>query len=99
MNVRFALPAFRVIAVLEACSWAGLLLGMAFKYTDNGEAGVQIFGPIHGGFFMAYVVLGLLASRAVGFNARQTLLVLAASIPPFTSLLAERAVARAAARR
>ena len=43
-------PAFRVVAVFEAFTWAGLLVGMYFKYLGNGsELGVQIFGPLHGG--------------------------------------------------
>lgn len=87
--------AFRTVAVLEACSWAGLLIGMAFKYTDNGEAGVHLFGPVHGALFVAYVLLAIPAARSVGWGWRGTLLTVAAAVPPFTSLLAERAMARA----
>ena len=88
--------AFRFVAVLEAFSWTGLLIGMAFKYTGNGEAGVQTFGPIHGTLFVLYVALAIPAARSVGWGMRGTVLTIAASIPPFTSLLAERAMARAA---
>lgn len=84
------LTAFRVVAVAEAVSWAGLLTGMFFKYVvDAGEQGVHVFGPIHGTVFTAYVVVALLTWRqqrwsfVVGFAA------LAASVPPFCTVLFE----------
>src|SRR4051794_15629919 len=53
---------FRVVAFAEACSWLGLLVGMYIKYVpETTEAGVKIFGPIHGCVFLAFVVTSLLA--------------------------------------
>ena len=50
---RTVAPAFRIVAVAEALSWAGLLAGMFVKYVlGTSEVGVQIFGPIHGGVFV-----------------------------------------------
>ena len=47
---------FRAVAIAEACSWTGLLIGMVFKYlVVFDDVGVKIFGPIHGGLFVAYV--------------------------------------------
>ena len=44
--------AFRLAAIAEACSWAGLLVGMFFKYVVVGDdIGVKIFGPVHGALF------------------------------------------------
>lgn len=83
--------AFRVMAIVEAFTWAGLLIGMLFKYviTDN-EIGVQIFGPLHGGAFVIYCLLTL----AVGFTRKwsyKTMFVgLLSSIPPFTTVVFER---------
>jgi len=81
---------FRIVAVAEAISWAGLLIGMLFKYvlSDN-EIGVKIFGPIHGGVFVAYVVTSLVAAYVFGWKRSTTLLALAASIPPFFTVLFE----------
>ncbi|MBC7460695.1 MAG: DUF3817 domain-containing protein [Thermoleophilia bacterium] len=90
--------AFRAAAFAEAASWTGLLVSMAFKYTGHGAGGVHVFGPIHGGLFVLYVLLAIPAARAAGYSARGTLLVMAASIPPYTSLLAERRVAHDAVR-
>jgi integral membrane protein len=81
---------FRVIATAEAISWVGLLTGMYFKYlTDAGELGVKIFGPLHGGIFVAYVLLTLLVSRTAGWGRWTTLAGLACSVPPFATLAFE----------
>lgn len=83
--------AFRVVAVAEACSWAGLLVGMVFKYLVLGnDIGVRVFGPIHGGLFLAYVVVALVAARTLGWRVTTTALALACSIPPFATLWFER---------
>ncbi|MDH2429675.1 DUF3817 domain-containing protein [Sphaerisporangium sp. TRM90804] len=85
---------FRVVAVAEACSWAGLLVGMFFKYvTDTGELGVKVFGPIHGAMFVLYVVAVLLSAREAGWSRGAVVLGLACAVPPFTSLWFERRVA------
>jgi len=81
---------FRAVAVAEAISWAGLLIGMFFKYAMGNAVGVHIFGSVHGAVFVAYVVLSLLARRALGWDNRTTALALIASIPPFGSVVFER---------
>jgi integral membrane protein len=81
---------FLVVATLEALSWLGLLAGMYVKYlTDGGELGVKIFGPVHGGVFVAYVLLTLLVARLQGWSVWVTLLGLACSVPPFATLAFE----------
>ena len=84
-DVRSVAGWFRIIAIAEALSWAGLLVGMYFKYVGSPqtEIGVKIFGPIHGGIFIAYVVMCLVARRSFGWSNKTSLLALAASIPPF----------------
>ena len=90
MSVRAQVQLFRVLATAEAVSWAGLLTGMYVKYfTDAGEAGVKVFGPIHGGVFVGYVLVTLLVSRALAWGRWTTLLGLAASVPPFGTLAFE----------
>lgn len=81
---------FRVAATAEAISWAGLLTGMYFKYlTDAGDLGVRIFGPLHGGIFLGYVLLTFLVARAAEWRPRTTLVGLACSVPPFATLAFE----------
>ncbi|MBB6553688.1 DUF3817 domain-containing protein [Nonomuraea rubra] len=85
---------FRAVAVAEACSWAGLLVGMFFKYvTETGELGVKIFGPIHGALFVLYVAGVLLSAREAGWSRGAVVLGLACAVPPFTSLWFERRMA------
>jgi integral membrane protein len=88
--------AFRVVAVAEALSWLGLLAGMYLKYVpETTEAGVKIFGPIHGGLFVAYVVVTLVAARVLRWRPGTTLLALAASVPPLATVWFERRASRA----
>lgn len=90
MSVRTVVSLFKAVALLEGVSWLGLLIGMYLKYVaDAGERGVQIFGPIHGGVFVAYVVLTLLTARLQRWSIWTLLLGLVASIPPFGTVLFE----------
>jgi len=55
---------FAVVALFEAFTWAGLLVGMYLKYhaAEPTTAGVALFGPVHGVAFMVYVVVTVLAA-------------------------------------
>src|SRR5690606_1620203 len=79
---------FRLFAVLEAVSWAGLLIGMAFKYlpAEGNEIGVKIFGPAHGAVFVLFVLAALLTAREFEWNWKTTVLALLSSIPPFCTV-------------
>jgi integral membrane protein len=93
---RTAATAFRIVAVAEALSWLGLLIGMYVKYVpETTELGVKIFGPIHGGIFVAYVVVAVVAARVLRWSIGTTLLALAASVPPLASIVFERWASRA----
>jgi integral membrane protein len=82
---------FRLLALAEAVSWAGLLAGMFFKYVVvQNEIGVQIFGPIHGVIFVGYVVVTWLVRATLQWDTRTTFLALVASIPPFGTVIFER---------
>jgi len=95
VNPRTVVPAFRIVAIAEACSWIGLLIGMFVKYVpETSEIGVKIFGPIHGGIFVTYLVITLLAARTLRWSAGTTLLALAASVPPLVTIWFERWASR-----
>lgn len=86
---------FRLLALAEAVSWAGLLVGMFFKYVVlQNEIGVQVFGPIHGVVFVGYVLAALLVREPLRWDTRTTVLALAASIPPFGTVIFERWASR-----
>jgi integral membrane protein len=88
-DLRSVVGWFRLVALLEAVSWAGLLIGMYFKYLapTRTEVGVQVFGMAHGLVFIAFVVIGLLAGIALKWAAGTWLLALLASIIPFGSVI------------
>jgi len=82
--------AYAVVAVIEAFTWAGLLVGMFLKYvTETTEAGVWLFGRLHGAAFVAYVVIALVVAVKLRWGWFRTLVALAAAVPPLTTLLAE----------
>jgi integral membrane protein len=92
---RTAATAFRIVAVAEALSWVGLLIGRYVKYVpETTELGVKVFGPIHGGIFVAYVVVALVASRVLRWSPRTTLLALVCSVPPLATVWFERLATR-----
>jgi integral membrane protein len=73
----------------EAVSWAGLLIGMFFKYVVVGnEIGVKIFGPVHGVIFVGYVLVTLMLAQR--WDRRTLIFGLVASIPPFGTVVFER---------
>jgi len=88
-------PAFQVAARVEAATWIGLLIGMAFKYelADN-DLGVRVFGPLHGVAFIGYVLVTIVAARRFGWSWRLLLAGLLVSIPPAFTWPFERYVAR-----
>ena len=80
---------FRLVALAEAVSWAGLLVGMYFKYlgTPRTEIGVKVFGMAHGLIFIAFVVVGLLLGIALKWSVGTWLLALLASVVPLCSVI------------
>lgn len=80
---------FRLVAMAEAVSWVGLLIGMYFKYlgTPRTEIGVQVFGMAHGLIFVAFVVAGLMVGVAARWTPGTWLLALLASVVPLCSVI------------
>src|SRR5207248_5858230 len=74
---------FRVVAVAEAFSWAGLLIGMFFKYVLHSahEGGVPVLGMVHGVIFVTYVLTSLVVFKPLGWKPKTLMLALLASIP------------------
>ncbi|WP_402469688.1 DUF3817 domain-containing protein [Isoptericola aurantiacus] len=82
---------YAVVAWIEAFTWAGLLAGMFLKYvTETTEAGVWLFGRLHGGAFVAYGIVALIVAVRYRWGIWRTLVALAAAVPPLATLPAER---------
>lgn len=80
---------FRLIAMAEAFSWIGLLVGMYFKYlgTPRTEIGVHIFGMVHGVVFLAFLATGLVVGRAARWSLVTWVSAALASIVPLASVI------------
>lgn len=86
---------FATVAIVEAITWVGLLVGMVLKYaTDTTEKGVQIFGPIHGAAFLLYIAVTFYAAKKLRWDGGATVIALAAAVPPLTTLVVERVWAK-----
>jgi len=81
---------FRRVAIAEAITWALLLTGMVFKYTDVTELGVRIFGMVHGVVLIAYCLTTILVGVDQRWSRGRLLIGLAASIPPFLTVVFDR---------
>ncbi|MFC4336817.1 DUF3817 domain-containing protein [Salininema proteolyticum] len=87
------LKLFQAAAIAEAISWAGLLIGMYFKYLGGGnEIGVKIFGPVHGVLFMVYIVTVLYIARKYDRGLKELFIGLVCAVPPFFTLYYDRRV-------
>lgn len=78
---------FRTVAIAEAITWTGLLIGMFLKYGPaENETGVRIFGMLHGVVFVAYVVTTLVVWVDRRWSVGRGLLALFAAVPPLVTL-------------
>lgn len=85
------LQLFRIVAVAEAFTWAGLLTGMFLKYVpQTTELGVKVFGPIHGVAFIAFCLVTVLVGVDQRWSRGRIVLGLASAIPPFFTILFDR---------
>jgi integral membrane protein len=88
-DIRSTAGRFRLVALAEAVSWVGLLVGMYFKYlgSPRTEIGVKVFGMAHGLVFIAFVITALLAGIAYKWGVVTWLLALLGSIVPLGSVI------------
>ena len=86
---------FSRFAFAEVITWALLLFGMFLKYvTATTDLGVRVFGLIHGVVFLGYVLVTLAVWVNQRWPLRIGLLALAAAVPPFLTIWAERRLER-----
>ncbi|WP_445443714.1 DUF3817 domain-containing protein [Clavibacter sp. km1a] len=78
---------FAVVAIVEAITWTGLLVGMFLKYvTETTELGVFVFGRLHGAAFVLYVIVTAVAAIRLRWGWKPALLAGLAAIPPLATL-------------
>jgi integral membrane protein len=78
---------FALASLIEALTWAGLLVGMYFKYiAGTTDFGVWLFGRLHGAAFLFYLVVTMLAARRLRWPWWGTALALLAALPPLVTV-------------
>lgn len=86
-SLSFTGRVFSVIALIEALTWAGLLIGMYLKYVSGTtEMGVWLFGRLHGFAFISYVIACMICSAKLRWPWWATTLAFLAAIPPLVTL-------------
>lgn len=83
---------FRLAAFGEAFGWTLLIAGILLKrYVMHGnDTAVLIAGQIHGMIFFGYLVAALGLYPSLGWSRLRALISLAASVPPYGTLLVEQ---------
>ena len=77
---------FVAIALIEALTWTGLLVGMYLKYVSGTtDLGVWLFGRLHGAAFLAYVVICFIVGARLRWPMWALLLAVLAAIPPLAT--------------
>lgn len=84
-------PVFRAVAIAEAFSWILLLAAMFAKYVTESEplgipeGGVPVAGAIHGGVFLAFVAVTLVAWRRYGWSLTVLAVALVSAVVPLAT--------------
>jgi len=78
---------FAVVAIVEAITWAGLLVGMYLKHVaDATDLGVTVFGRLHGAAFLVYVVVAAVAAVRLRWRPGTIVLAMIAAVPPLATV-------------
>ncbi len=90
MTLRPMAPAgrlFYVAALIEALTWAGLLIGMGLKYGGPAiDVGVWLFGRLHGAAFLFYLVVTFISATRLRWPGWALLLAVLAAVPPLVTV-------------
>ncbi len=81
---------FRHVALIEATTFLLLLVASYFKHFHDQPLAVDILGPIHGLFFIAYVAMTIALRDEQGWGVRTTLLILLGAVLPFGGYVVDR---------
>lgn len=77
---------FRIVAVAELITWAGLIAALVLRATGVTDGAVSIAGGVHGFAFLAYCVVTVFTWVDRRWSAATGLIGLAVSAVPFATL-------------
>ena len=82
---------FRLITLLEGCSYLLLLLvAVPLKYLMGDESYVKLLGMPHGVLFIAYIILSFVMRKKMNWNTTSFIIILLASIIPFGTFYVDK---------
>ena len=93
-----SLRSLSIVGLLEGISLLALLIAVPLKYLffvghseirEFGENMVHVIGPVHGGIFLLYVVIAVVATLEYEWGLGKFLLIVLSSIIPFGFLFVE----------
>jgi integral membrane protein len=87
---RNSLARFRLVAVLEGCSYLLFGITMPLKYKLGIPGPNYVIGMLHGLLFLLYIILLLEVSVKYKWNFKKILLAFIASLIPFGTFYAAR---------
>ncbi len=89
MNFKTIIGALRVFGFIEGISFLCFLITMPLKYVWQIPTPNKIVGMLHGGLFIAFVILVFLTSIKVKWNFKQQALAYLSSLIPFGTFVAD----------
>lgn len=84
------LQVFRLVAILEGCSFLLFAITMPLKYMWDYAKPNYIVGMIHGVLFLLYIILLLLVWVKYKWTFKKMFLAFIASLLPFGTFIADR---------
>lgn len=86
---------FRMFAFAEVVGWTLLISAIIYRKFDMplDDIFVSIAGTVHGLFFALYFIFVFITARSMLWGPKRASIALIAGMPPYTSLLFERAMA------
>ncbi len=80
----------RAMSIVEATTYLALLIATVYKYAAGGDRGVEILGPVHGVFYLAFAALVLVHRRDLRWPPRKTVMAIVLGSLPFGGFWVER---------
>ena len=91
-NIRTAIGALRITAILEGISYLLFAITMPLKYMLDIREPNMYVGMAHGWLFMLYIILAIYNSSTYKWSTKNVVIALVASILPFGTFYADHKI-------
>jgi integral membrane protein len=93
-GIKGALARYRVLAYIVGVGLLALCAAMVMRYGFGQPVYSRIISPVHGFFYVVYLILTVDLGLKARWPLPRTILILLAGMIPFVSFIAERKVTR-----